>query len=98
MVMAPDLFAAAAATPLSSVSPNDRYKHRHLVDWQCQKTGPSRLAPTKQMLRRHVVPTRHLRHDRAGRIGFRDDQPLGLNAPTTPASNPDPDIDPASWL
>ena len=29
---------------------------------------------------------------------FRDDQPLGLNAPTTPASNPDPDIDPASWL
>src|SRR6185312_4863936 len=75
-----------------------RYKHRHLVGRQRQLTGSRRLAPTKQMLRRHVVPPRHLRHHRAGRIGFRDDPPLGLNAPPTPASNPNPDIDPTWWL
>ena len=78
--------------------PHDGYEHRQFVGRQRQQTSPCRLAPTKQMLRRHVVPTRHLRHDRAWRIGFRDNPPLGLDAPATPASNPDPDIDPASWL
>jgi hypothetical protein len=52
---------------------------------QAQQTGARRLAPREQMLRRDVVPARHLRHHRARRIGFRHDPALSLIAPPTPA-------------
>jgi transposase len=55
-------------------------------------------APGEQVLRRDVVPARHLRHDRPGRIGFRRNPSLGLVTPATPTPHPDPDIDPAPWL
>jgi hypothetical protein len=60
MLMVPDRFAAAAETPSSRGLPHNRYKHRRLVSRQRQKTGPGRLAPAKQVLRRHVVSARHL--------------------------------------
>src|SRR6202035_2544884 len=47
------------------------------------------------MLRRDVVPPRHLRHDRARRIGLRHDPALGFIAPATPPPRSDLDIDPA---
>jgi hypothetical protein len=63
-----DRYAHRRGNTVLTGFPHDRYKHRHLVGRQRQQTGPRRLAPTKQMLRRHVVSARYLRHHRAGRI------------------------------
>jgi len=60
-------------------------------------TSANRPAPPcasqTELLWRHVMPARQLRHERARRIGLRDDPPLA--APATPTSYPNPDIDAA---
>ena len=76
---------------------HDRNEQRCLVGRQAQQAAACRLAPSEQMLRRDVVPARHLRHNRARRIGFRHDPALGFIAPATPPPRSDLDIDPAPW-
>src|SRR6516164_9625656 len=48
-------------------------------------------------MRRNIILACHLRHDRAGRIGFRHQSSLGLVTPATPTPHPHPDIDPATY-
>jgi hypothetical protein len=50
------------------------------------------------MLWRNPVPSRDLGHNRARRIGFRDNPPLDLLIPSTATPHADLDLDPAPWL
>ena len=68
MVINPETVTPTAGNTVLTGFPHDRNNHRHLVGRQRQHTAPRRLAPTTQMLRRHVVSARYLRHHRAGRI------------------------------
>src|SRR5271170_6802707 len=77
---------------------HDRNEHRRLRGRKDQTASPRRFAPCKQMLRRHVVPSRYLRHNRARLIGLRDHQAFGLIAPPAPTANPGANINAAVSL
>jgi hypothetical protein len=68
------------------------FGHVELIGRQAQQTGSRRLAPGEQVLRRDAVLARHLRHDGAGRIGFRDDSSLDFVTSATPTPRPHMDI------
>lgn len=58
--------------------------------------GTDRVPQSEQVLRRDVVPARHLGHDRPQRIRLRHDPALELVAPPAATSRTDLDIHPAS--
>src|SRR5271154_1298845 len=77
---------------------HDRYEHWPGRGRKDQTASPRRFAPCKQMLRRHVVPSRHLRHNRARLIGLRYHQAFGLIAPPAPTANPGANINATASL
>src|ERR1700692_3317686 len=60
-------------------------------------SSANRLAPPCARRTGAAARYRYLRHDCAGRIGFRDHSSLGLVTPATPTPRPHPDIDPARF-
>jgi hypothetical protein len=69
---------------------------RPRVGRQAECTGPRRLTPSEQVLWRDVVLARHLRHDRAWRIGFRHNPWLrrsdGADVPPRSEHRPSPGV------
>ncbi len=94
MVMAPGHGHAQCVAATYCSRPHDRHERRRLVGWQCQQTGPRRLAPAKQMLRRHVVSARNLRHHRARHAPDSATIARPARPPAASASHPNTDIDP----
>jgi hypothetical protein len=56
--------ADAPAHSIAAKLRDDRNEQQHLVGRQAQQARPRRLARGKQVLRRDVVPARHIQHDR----------------------------------
>ena len=77
-IAAPFLTSQSQSTELTAAAQHhDWHKYGRLLGRQRQSAIPRRFAPDKQMLSTHLMPARHLRHDRAGRV--RNDRPLSAS-------------------